>query len=362
MKKHLSLLLRVVVSVGILAYLFNGIFRKEAAEYFVAQNIDPDALTWWERTRVFWTVGPSALWDVFRGMNLLWFMAAVACFGGVCLCGTVRWRMILHAQGLMLGFWRTISIFLIGHFFNAFMLGATGGDVMKALYAAHETHHKKAEAVSTVLVDRVVGLMALLLLALAMVVLFFHRVLVDERLWWFAQVTALLVAGTVGVTVAMIWPGWTQRWPGLWQWTNRLPKIDVIRRMLDAYRKVATKPDLLFKTLMLSLGVHILVMVGIVCVARGLDIQTANGLADYFLYLPVVNTVAAMPISISGLGVREGMYAEMFQSVGVLESQAVALSLLGFLSGTVWSVVGGFFFLTYRRELPPATEMVAADG
>ena len=361
MKKHLSLAVRLIVSVGILAYLFNGIFRKEAAEYFIAQNIDPNTLTWWERTQVFWTVGPSALWDVFRGMNLWWFAAAIACFGGVCLCGTVRWRMILHAQGLMLGFWRTGSIFLIGHFFNAFMLGATGGDVVKALYAAHETHHKKAEAVSTVLVDRLIGLMGLLLLALAMMALFAGRVMADERLRWFAQVTALLVAGTVGVTVAMIWPGWTRRMPGLWQWTNRLPKIDVLRRMLDAYRKVATKPDLLFKTIFLSLAVHILVIIGILCVARGLDIHTVNGLPDYLLCLPVINTVSAMPISISGLGVREAMYAEMFRPVGVPESQAVALSLLGFLVGTAWSVVGGFFFLTHRRELPPATEMAVAN-
>jgi hypothetical protein len=66
MKKHLGALLRVLVSVGILAYLFNGIFHKEALEYFQAHNIDPDALDWAARARIVWSVGPQTLWHEFR--------------------------------------------------------------------------------------------------------------------------------------------------------------------------------------------------------------------------------------------------------------------------------------------------------
>ena len=53
----------------------------------------------------------------------------------------------------------------MAQFFNAFLLGSTGGDLLKAYYAARETHHRKTEAVVTVLVDRLIGLFSMLALA-----------------------------------------------------------------------------------------------------------------------------------------------------------------------------------------------------
>ena len=76
------------------------------------------------------------------------------------------------------------------------------------------------------------------------------------------------------------------------------------------------------------------------------------------IYLPIINCIAAIPISIAGLGVREGLYATMFGEVGVSTSMAVAISLLGYFAIVFWSLVGSIFFLTHRKELPPANEIV----
>src|SRR6266700_8438518 len=81
MKKKLGALVRVVVSVGILAYLFHGIFKKEALDYFQTHNIDPDTLQWSERARIIWSVGPQVLWDAVRKVDALWLAAAVICAG-----------------------------------------------------------------------------------------------------------------------------------------------------------------------------------------------------------------------------------------------------------------------------------------
>src|SRR5207237_10222498 len=81
------------------------------------------------------------------------------------LLGVVRWHSVLKAQGLALPMGRATEISLVAHFFNSFLLGSTGGDLMKAYYAARETHHKKTEAVVTVFVDRLLGLWAMLLFA-----------------------------------------------------------------------------------------------------------------------------------------------------------------------------------------------------
>jgi uncharacterized protein (TIRG00374 family) len=353
MKKKLGALIRIVVSVGILAYLFNGIFQKEAKDYFEAHSIDPDALSWMERARIVWHVGPQSLWDAFQKIHPLWFVAAVICAGIPTLLGVIRWRWILHVQGLEMKFPRLFSISFIGLFFNAFMLGSTGGDVIKAWYVAHETHHKKAEAVATVVVDRLIGLLALFIITLIMMAIFYQRVFEDPKLLWFSVATLAVVLSTVLATIIGLWRGFADKFPGLRARLQRLPRYDMLRRMVDAYRVYASHPAILTKTMLISFAVHLFSMLSIVCIGKGLRVVTDNGIVDYFLYLPIINSVTAVPITISGFGVREGMYIKMFRQVGVAEPTALVMSLLGYLAALFWSIVGGAFFLTHRKEIPP---------
>jgi uncharacterized membrane protein YbhN (UPF0104 family) len=111
---------------------------------------------------------------------------------------------------------------------------------------------------------------------------------------------------------------------------------------------------------LITVGVHGFSMLAIVCVGQGLGITQA-GLVDYFLYLPIINSIAAVPITISGFGVREGMYVAMFDRIGVPGAAALAMSLLGYLAMLLWSVVGAGFYLTHRKELPPATVIDQAE-
>src|SRR4030095_2470650 len=109
-----------------------------------------------------------------------WLVVSLLLIAVTLFLGIVRWRMVLEVQGLQLPFRRATEISLVAHFFNSFLLGSTGGDLMKAYYAARETHHKKTEAVGTVFVDRLVGLWAMLLFAGLMMLanlelLFDHR-------------------------------------------------------------------------------------------------------------------------------------------------------------------------------------------
>ena len=83
-----------------------------------------------------------------------WLALSLACMGATLGFGVWRWRMVLRVHGLHLTFGRALRISLIAQFFNAFLLGSTGGDLMKAYYAARQTDHKKTEAVVTVLADR----------------------------------------------------------------------------------------------------------------------------------------------------------------------------------------------------------------
>jgi len=185
---------------------------------------------------------------------------------------------------------------------------------------------------------------------------FYHRVFDDVRLRTFAIITLAGVSATVAITIAGFWKGAADRFPGVRGWLKKMPKYDMLRRMLDAYRVYASHPAVLIKASLISIGVHGFSMLSIVCVGKGLGITQAS-VVDYFLYLPIINSVAAIPITISGFGLREGMYVAMFSRVGVPGAAALAMSLLGYLATLFWSIVGAGFYLTHRKLLPPVTQL-----
>ena len=95
---------------------------------------------------------------------LLSFLAT----GVAILSGCLRWNMILKTQEIILSLKETTQLFLIGQFFNSVMPGAVGGDVGKAIYAAKVTHSRKTEAVTSIVIDRTIGLISLLMLVAVM--------------------------------------------------------------------------------------------------------------------------------------------------------------------------------------------------
>jgi len=185
--------------------------------------------------------------------------------------------------------------------------------------------------------------------------MYYHRVFDDGRLRTFAIITLAAVFATVVTTIAGLWKGAADRFPGVRAWLEKIPKYDTLRRMIDAYRVYASQPAVLLKTSVVTIGVHVFSMLSIVCIGRGLGIHAS--LVDYFLYLPIINSVTAIPITVSGFGVREGMYVAMFSRVGVPGAAALAMSLLGYLATLFWSVVGAGFYLTHRKELPSSAQI-----
>jgi uncharacterized protein (TIRG00374 family) len=94
--------------------------------------------------------------------------AGFACFLPVLLIVSWRWRMLLGVHGVHLRFWRIFELNMIGQFFSAFLVGTTGGDVFKIFYVARAVPQRKAAVAFTVIVDRVIGMIALLLFGVAL--------------------------------------------------------------------------------------------------------------------------------------------------------------------------------------------------
>ncbi|HXI50953.1 MAG TPA: lysylphosphatidylglycerol synthase transmembrane domain-containing protein, partial [Candidatus Saccharimonadales bacterium] len=168
MKRAWQLGWRIALCALLLLWIFHCIFVNEAriAHDLAAWNRLPRPEQW----RLGWTEGPARLWQTLTLIQPGWFALSLVLMGLTLVLGVLRWRMVLEVQGLHLSFLRASEISLVAHFFNSFLLGSTGGDLMKAFYAARETHHKKTEAIVAVFVDRLVGLWAMLIFSGVMMI------------------------------------------------------------------------------------------------------------------------------------------------------------------------------------------------
>jgi hypothetical protein len=264
----------------------------------------------------------------------------------VCLLiGTERWKIILDAQGLKMAWSRVFCITLIGQFFNSFMFGSTGGDLARAFYAAKETHHKKTEAVATVVIDRMIGLVMLNLIAAVMLATR-YKFYVSH---WSTHLPALLMIGMIAATVAALFVVYNIRFFKGWPILRSIeyhPKIGpVVRRMLISIYLYHRRGKVLFKTSLLTLLIHSLIILQCFCFGKSLQINIT--ILDYFTVIPLIISLAAIPITPGGLGVREGLAVTMLGALNVSAHQALPLSLMIYLVSVALSLFGGFIFLGY---------------
>lgn len=276
---------------------------------------------------------------------------------GVCIVAAVyRWSLILSAQGYSLSDGKITTLFFVGHFFNAFLLGATGGDLVKAYYAATETHHKRTEMVSSIFIDRMLGLLALV--ALTVVVMacrlpFFLR-------YPATRIALLFNAGLLLVIVLALAVVFRRDVFEHWSFFARMERTTSvgaqISRIYRSFRFCLHRPRLLTATLLISLANHVagLASAFYVGMALGLDL----GFMDYVTMFLIINAVATIPLTPSGLGTRETACIFLMGVLGVPEPTAMSLSLLVYGSAMLWSLIGGVVYLFYSARRGRVSELV----
>lgn len=313
LKKHISLVLRIVVAVGLLVYLFSKI------------NIDD-------------------LWDKIKFANHGLIILAVSLYSIICVLAIIRWKILLLVHHVVLTNYRLMELFFIGLFFNNAMPGLTGGDIIKAYYTAKETEHHKPEAVTTVFIDRIVGIMGLLTLGL--IALMFNLNNPKFRsiaIFLFCIFLALMIFTPLFLNKTLM-----KKVPFLLHLIKKLPFADTLNRIYHTFYKYKSHKRVIVYGIVLSMmlqGIFI-VMVSIMGHAIGMDVK----LQYYFLFIPIISTIAALPISVSGLGVNESLYVYCFGLVNASEESALAIALLARLVLIVWSIPGWYFYMISSKD------------
>jgi uncharacterized protein (TIRG00374 family) len=252
--------------------------------------------------------------------------------------GSFQWSLLLRAEAVLIPYARVAVFYFVGLFFNNFLPANVGADVSRS-YQAIRYGGKRREVVSATVMDRVVGLLTLCLLAVLFSVLFMDRFKVSE---YFVPILVFLVI-CLAVSAALL----NRRLMGLLEKPfSNIKTADIagrVRRLCDALHLLTRKRVLLLHVGLLAVVIQILRVVVHILVARslGLDIPVVY----FFFFVPVIAIAAALPISINGIGVREGAGILMFGTVGLSADQAFAMQFLAYVIMVAVSLVGGILFL-----------------
>jgi uncharacterized protein (TIRG00374 family) len=249
-----------------------------------------------------------------------------------------RLKLLMSGQKILISLKDALYLTFIGYFFNNFLPTAIGGDIAKAYYASRKTNNKAA-SYAAVLADRILGLIATLLIAIVGII-FIGKSLNNKFILWAVPCLFFLV---VAVIIALL------------KKNNRveeaiLEKKGVFHKTKEKFLKLYTainlyrnSPALMIKGIVLSL---LLQAGAIFCVYFFiLSIGGEIPVFRLFLIIPLVWTVSMLP-SLNGLGVREGAFVYFLKgNMGHEKAFTISLLWLGLIM--LYSLIGGALHLLY---------------
>jgi uncharacterized membrane protein YbhN (UPF0104 family) len=255
----------------------------------------------------------------------------------------VRWAALARPIGIKTPFKDMVRYYLIGMFFNLFAPGTVGGDVSRVYYLVKdEEAHAKGRAVTTVhaamsvLMDRGIGMVVLVWLGAAGLLLFpAYPVPAPVRTAALLLALAILVGVLLIPLVRLLLP------------EDGHQLVVKLRLALRSYR---THWRALGVATLLSVAVHLIQAWMHVAMGRALDLDLPFSFC--MIVYPLVGAFAAIPISVNGLGLREGGYVFLLAVIGIGTEKGVAFGILLFLIVALDSLIGGLLFLLQKSPRP----------
>jgi len=287
-----------------------------------------------------------------KQMNWWFFVLAVALQWIIILIGTHRLKILLRAQELDLSFWATFKYNCIGYFFNLFSLGSTGGDMVKAFYVSRETHHKKTESVTVVFLDRIAGMVSVLLIATGSII---ATLWIDDTFRPYLPFFLILIfLALIFVIFIFTKNFWVKFIPVEKILNYKLFKNKTIHKIIDfIFRTVARMIGALYAyrkhklTAVIALAESITLQLLMCCfawaVGTGLGFDKPGYI--YFIVFPVSTLVLALPITPAGLGLGDGALIGGFVKFGVNKNLGTAFVVLYRLNVLLMSLPGFILWL-----------------
>ncbi|MBI5048033.1 MAG: flippase-like domain-containing protein [Deltaproteobacteria bacterium] len=294
-------------------------------------------------------VSGSLLYLLFRGMDMDSFLKTVKAvdvktvvfiiflYLAIQAIAAYRWFTLLR-DSMNISFPKVLSIYFVGMFFNNFMPSMVGGDIAKGYYL-YKVSGKGGAVVATLFMDRYAGFTALMAITTVATVIGYQLVQ--------GTVVPLLLVFLIGAYVIGSLVLWVESFHG---WVLKIlsklklfglnEKIDSLYKSIMKYKGFY---GILSKAFMLSLIIQSTVIISYYILSAALGMSLPFGY--FFLLIPLTTAVAMLPISLAGLGIREGAFVFLFTKVGATQAEALSLSLLWFFISAFINLIGGIEYI-----------------
>jgi glycosyltransferase 2 family protein len=277
---------------------------------------------------VFLKTDEGQILDIMKGIGVLPFFSAVLLYLSAQLASSFRWQLLLLDRFTIK---RLFSIYMIGAFFGSFLPGIIGGDAVRAYYL-----NKKAKKMSTTLasifMDRYLGYFSLMLIGISATPFAISYFGNSQYRWAMPFIFVSFIIGSIlffGLQLGRRFRG--------------------VAEFYEYFSNLKMQKAVLLKAVLISFLVQFLNFAIVVVLAAGMGAKIP--LLLLFVFLPIIITLTTVPISISGLGVREGAFVILLGLVGVKPEIATSLSLAYFFSFFAGSIPGlALYFVITKKS------------
>ena len=282
--------------------------------------------------------------EAIRNADYRWVGMGVLAYVVVEIAAAFRWHVLLKVQKIHLTLPRPTGLFFIGMFYNQFLPGGTGGDIIKSYYLLKETPDKKAGALLAVVFDRFIGLVALVAITATLISVrydFLSQKPETRNLLW-------LLLFLLGTSIAFLLATFViSGFKLLHSLPAHFPGRDKLIEISAAYHLYARHWRATLVAFCASLVAHLATFTTFLFAAYALSAPVP--LVDFFAVMPVERTISALPISFAGIGLREKVLQIMLNGLcGVPEAKAILIGSLSFLIILVCCLPGALVYLFYR--------------
>ena len=275
-----------------------------------------------------------------------WLLAAMISAGACEFFGIIRWQLFLKMLHLQVPLAETTRLFFIGAFFNQFLPGTTGGDVVRVLYLMREHPEHRTAGFLSVAVDRLLAILVLVAMGLAFA---------WGRTEWFAQ--SLTVGNTMKIFAIVLFTmalglaasfvltkrHLVERLPPGMPFREAIVKLSTLWQLCIENRREALLGAFY------TIPMLVTFFAAFYFVARAFTPKV--NFLDMMSIMPLVTAVSSLPISLNGIGVREALLDELLHELcGVAKGTGMLVSITGMVVYLLWGLPGGWFYLSRKRR------------
>ena len=236
--------------------------------------------------------------QLFTRMNAGLFIVGASLYLLAVILSAFRWQLVLRADGVNVRFRHLVEINLVGMMFTNFLPTAVGGDVAR-VYEYSQQSDQNTQAVSTVLVDRMFGLISMVVMAVIALAVGFQ---------YAGQPIVLIVVAAIVIVIAIFWILFFNKdFVRKFLWVFKLPLLGRFeaqaRTMYQSINSLRSQKGLVISTIIVSTILQGIEVISVLFIARALNIGIAA--VYFFIFLPLIWLVTMVPLSLNGLGIRE---------------------------------------------------------